>query len=355
MTVRIGVLGCGRIGRMHARLLSRRVAGAELAGVYDVVPAAAQEVAEHLGVPAAASADELVRDASTDAVAICTSPDTHVDLIVTAAKAGRSIFCEKPIALDLKRVDEVLLDVDRAGVVLHIGFNRRFDPAHNAVRDAVAAGEIGELHLLRVTSRDPAPPPLGYIATSGGMFLDLTIHDFDMARYVTGSEVVEVFAAGAARLDTIGEAGDIDTAAITLTHSNGCLTTIDNSRHSVYGYDQRLEAFGSKGLMSSENAPAHAAVRHDANGAHIPPIANFFVDRYTASFLLQWEVFVDCVAERGVPPVSGLDGRAALVLGLAAKRSLADNRSVAVAEIDPLAQASEDQNDSRIGTALSGA
>ncbi|MDQ3391150.1 MAG: inositol 2-dehydrogenase [Actinomycetota bacterium] len=336
MTVRIGILGCGRIGRMHAELLSQRVPGAELAGVYDVIPAAARAVAEQFGVAATASVDELITADGIDAVAICTSTESHVDMIVAAAGAGLGVFCEKPIALDLKLVDDALAEVERTGVGLHVGFNRRFDPAHRAVHDAVAGGKIGELHLLRITSRDPAPPPLGYIATSGGLFLDMTIHDFDMARFVTGSEVVEVSAAGAARIDpAIAEAGDIDTAAITLSHADGCLTVIDNSRRAVYGYDQRLEAFGSEGLVASENAPAHGAVRHDAAGTHVPPIANFFLDRYTASFVLQWEAFVGCVAERRPPPVTGSDGRATLVIGLAAKRSFAEHRSVAVSEIDP--------------------
>jgi myo-inositol 2-dehydrogenase/D-chiro-inositol 1-dehydrogenase len=335
-SLRIAVLGCGRIGRMHAELLARRVDGAALAAAYDVIPAAADLVSASLGVPAAGSVDELLGSSEVDAVAICTSTDTHVELIVAAARAGKAIFCEKPIALDLKRVDEALAEVDTAGVALHIGFNRRFDPAHRAVRDAVAAGDVGDLHLLRITSRDPAPPPLGYIATSGGLFLDMTIHDFDMARYISGSEVVEVDAHGSARVDpAIGEAGDIDTAALVVTHADGCLTLIDNSRQAVYGYDQRVEAFGSGGMISSENAPAHAAMRFDADGGHLPPIANFFLDRYTASYVRQWEAFVASVADGGRPPVSGRDGRAPLVIGLAAKRSLDEHRPVAIAEIDP--------------------
>ena len=182
-----------------------------------------------------------------DAVAICSSTDTHVPLLmIEAADSGKAIFCEKPISLDLGQVDEALAIVREAGVPIQIGFNRRFDAAHKSVRDAVADGELGDVHLVRITSRDPAPPPIEYVKLSGGIFLDMTIHDFDMARYVTGSEVVEVYAQGAVRVDpAIGEAGDVDTAAVMLRHDDGCITTIDNSRQAVYGYDQRVEAFGS--------------------------------------------------------------------------------------------------------------
>ncbi len=333
--VGVAVLGCGRIGSMHADLLAGRVPQARLTGVFDVEGDAASAVGARLGVSVAATVDELVEADGVDAVAICTSTDTHVEMIVRAAAAGRHVFCEKPIALDLDRIDAALHDVERAGVALHVGFNRRFDPAHRSVRDAIAKGEIGDVHLLRITSRDPAPPPLAYLATSGGLFLDMSIHDFDMARFVTGSEVVDVTATGTARDPAIADAGDIDTAAITLIHENGCITTIDNSRRALYGYDQRVEAFGSGGLVASENAAARAVVRRDASGAHEPPMADFFLDRYATSFVHQWEDFVGRVADRRPPSVTGLDGRAPLVLGLAARRSLDERRTVPVAELDP--------------------
>jgi myo-inositol 2-dehydrogenase/D-chiro-inositol 1-dehydrogenase len=320
---------------MHADLIDHRIEGAELAGVFDVVSEAATTVASLHGVHQASSAEELIASDDVDAVAICTNTDTHVELMISAARAGKATFCEKPIALDLKRVDEALEEANQAGVALHVGFNRRFDPSHRAVHDAVAAGDLGDLHLVRITSRDPAPPPLAYIATSGGLFLDMTIHDFDMARFISGSEVVEVDAHGAARVDpAIGEAGDIDTAAILLTHADGCLTMIDNSRQAVYGYDQRVEAFGSGGMISSQNAPANAAMRFDADGGHLAPIAYFFLDRYTQSYVVQWDAFVAAVTAGEPPPVSGLDGRAPLVIGLAAKRSLDERRRVAISEIE---------------------
>ena len=281
-------------------------------------------------MPALDSAEDVLA-AGVDAVAICTSTDTHVELITTAAAAGVAIFCEKPISLDLAAVDRALAAVDAAGVLLHVGFNRRFDPAHASVQQAVASGRLGQLHLVRITSRDPAPPPIGYLERSGGLFLDMTIHDLDMARFVTGSEVVEVYADGGVRIDpAIGAVGDIDTAVVQLRHADGCLTVIDNSRACAYGYDQRVEAFGSAGMAASENQPAHAASRSTPAGSHAPPIPHFFLERYMTSYLRQWEAFVDAVVEGGPAPVSGADGRAPLVLGLAAGRSLAERRPVAI-------------------------
>ncbi|MGZ4354353.1 MAG: Gfo/Idh/MocA family oxidoreductase, partial [Gaiellaceae bacterium] len=229
--IRVGVLGTGRIGRLHAELLSERVDGASLVAVYDPLAGVAQPVAERLRVPEAASADELYASDEIDAIAICSSTDTHVEAVVGAAAAGKAIFCEKPISLDLAEVDRALAAVGRADVLFQVGFNRRFDPAHQAVHDAVASGAIGDVHVVRISSRDPEPPPLEYARHSGGLFLDMTIHDFDMARYVTGSEVVEVFARGAVRITPeLAELGDVDTAVVTLVHENGAVSLIDNSR-----------------------------------------------------------------------------------------------------------------------------
>jgi myo-inositol 2-dehydrogenase / D-chiro-inositol 1-dehydrogenase len=330
---RVGVVGCGRIGRMHAELLHRRVPGVSVAAVQDAVPEAAGALAGELAVPAVDTIDDVLAF-GVDAVAICSSTDTHVELITAAARAGVAIFCEKPISLDLAQVDAALATVHAAGVMLHVGFNRRFDPAHRSVRDAVAAGELGRLNVVRITSRDPAPPPIAYIERSGGLFLDMTIHDFDMARFVTGSEVVEVFARGDVRFDeAIGAAGDIDTAVVVLRHADGCVTVIDNSRQCAYGYDQRVEAFGTLGAAASDNPAGHSGVRLDASGVHRPPLPHFFLDRYIPSYLEQWRAFVVAVAERGPAPVSGADGRAPLVLGLAAQRSHAEGRPVQVDEI----------------------
>jgi myo-inositol 2-dehydrogenase / D-chiro-inositol 1-dehydrogenase len=331
---RIGVIGVGRIGRMHAELLARRVSGAALAAVYDAHEPTAQAIGEALGVPVAGSADELLGDPDVDAVAICTSTDTHADLVVAAARAGKAIFCEKPVSLNLAEVDRALAAVAEAGVPFQIGFNRRFDPAHASVRETVASGELGDPHLVRITSRDPAPPPMGYVATSGGIFLDMTIHDFDMARYVTGSEVVEVFARGSVRVDPgFGEAGDVDTAMVMLVHEDGCLTSIDNSRRAVYGYDQRVEVFGSGGMAASENEFAHSGVVRTAEGTHEPPLQWFYLERYTASYVREWEAFVAALAGGRTPPVTTHDARAPLVIGLAAWRSLREGRAVRVDEV----------------------
>jgi myo-inositol 2-dehydrogenase/D-chiro-inositol 1-dehydrogenase len=329
--VRIAVIGVGRIGSMHAELLARRVPGAELAGVADADPGAARAVAARLGVPAL---DDPL-DGDADAVAICTSTDTHADLIVAAARAGMAIFCEKPVSLDLAEVERALGAVEAAGVPFQIGFNRRFDPAHRAVHDAVAGGAVGEPQLVRISSRDPAPPPLAYVKVSGGIFLDMTIHDFDMARYVAGSEVVEVFARGAVRVDDgFAEAGDVDTALVTLVHENGCLTAIDNSRQAVYGYDQRVEVFGSEGMAASENPLAHTAVVRTAEGTRLPTLPHFYLERYVPSYLGEWEAFVAAVDGGTTPPVTVRDARAPLIIGLAAWRSLREGRPVPVAEIE---------------------
>ena len=334
MTVRFVVLGCGRIGTMHAEYLHRRVSGAEVVGVFDVFGDSAGAISTELGVPAVDSLEDAL-SLDADAVAICTSTDTHVDCMVAAARAGRAIFCEKPISLDVAEVDRGLRAVEAAGVPLHIGFNRRFDPSHRSVAEAVARGAVGDVEVVNITSRDPAPPPISYIAVSGGIFNDMAIHDFDMARYVTGSEVDSVYAVGRVRVDpAIGEAGDVDTAVIVLTHDNGALTTIDISRRAVYGYDQRVEAFGSAGMAQSTNHHEVNAVLASGDGYRQAPLQHFFLERYAVSYLDQWAAFVDAV-EHGTPmPVSGLDGRAPLVIGMAAKKSMDEGRPVQISEID---------------------
>jgi myo-inositol 2-dehydrogenase/D-chiro-inositol 1-dehydrogenase len=327
-TVRVGVIGVGRIGRMHADLLARRVPGASLAAVHDPDRAAARAV----GVPTFDAVEELLAD--VDAVAICSTTETHADLIVAAARAGRAIFCEKPISLVLAEVDRALAAVGEAGVPFQIGFNRRFDPAHEAVRAAVVRGDVGTPQIVRISSRDPDPPPMEYVRGSGGIFLDMTVHDFDMARYVTGSEVVEVFARGAVHVDpAFGEAGDVDTALVTLVHENGCLTAIDNSRRAVYGYDQRVEVFGSRGMAASENPLAHTGVVRTADGTSMPGLPYFFLERYVPSYVREWEAFIDAVRTGATPPVSGADARAPLVIGLAAQRSLREGRPVRIEEV----------------------
>jgi len=332
--IRIGLLGAGRIGSLHARLIAREVPGLELSAVYDVDTDAAQAVGQALGVEIASSAEELMERSTTDAVAICTSTDTHIDLLVAAAAIGKPVFLEKPVFLDLAEVDRGIAAAERAGLFLQVGFNRRFDPAHASVREAIAAGEIGELHLVRISSRDPAPPPLAYIRVSGGIFLDMTVHDFDMARFVTGTEVDEVYALGDVRVDPeIGEAGDFDTAVVILRHADRVLTVIDNSRRAAYGYDQRVEAFGSAGMAASHNPLVHTGTVSTESGTRTQPLPHFFVERYVPSYVAQWAAFERAVRAGGPPPVTAEDGRAALVVGLAAWRSVREGRPARMAEI----------------------
>ena len=331
--VRIGLLGCGRIGAMHAELIARRVPGAELAAVYDVVDDAAASVAAAFGARVATSPAGVHGADDVDAVAICSSTDTHIDLLLEVAAAGKPAFVEKPLSLDLAEVDRGIAAATEAGIAVQVGFNRRFDAAHRQVRDRVASGDLGDVHLVRISSRDPDPPPIPYIEVSGGIFCDMTIHDFDMARFVTGSEALEVYATGAVRVDpAIGEAGDLDTAVVVVTHASGAITTIDNSRRAVYGYDQRLEAFGSAGMACSDNPPSATARYWDTDGSHGLPLPHFFLERYTPSYLAEWDGFVAMVG--GAPsPVSLADGRAPLVMGLAAWKSVREGRPVAVSEI----------------------
>ena len=333
--VRVGVIGAGRIGAIHAENLAGRVPGAEVGAIADINVVAAQALAARLHVPAAA-ADyrSVLEDPSIQAVIICSSTDTHARLIEEAAAAGKHIFCEKPIDFDLARTDRALAAAARAGVKLQIGFNRRFDPNFRKAREVVAGGQIGAPHLLRITSRDPAPPPLDYIRVSGGLFLDMAIHDFDMARFLMDSEVVEVFATGAVLVDpAIGEAGDVDTAVTTLRFANGAIGAIDNSRRAVYGYDQRVEVFGSAGAVAISNNAADNAVVSDAQGVHAGRPLYFFLERYAESYAAEMKAFIAAVQQDMTPPVTGAAGRAAVVLGLAAKKSLAENRPVRVDEI----------------------
>ena len=334
MTLRIAVLGVGRIGRMHAELVSRQVPEATLAMVQDINADAASAVGEQFDVAHTTEVDKVLSSADVDAVAICSSTDTHVPFMIAAAKAGKAIFCEKPISLDLGNVDEALAVIQASSVPFQVGFNRRFDAAHSSVRDAVIDGSVGDLHIVRITSRDPAPPPIPYIEVSGGIFLDMMIHDFDMARFVTGSEVVDVYAQAAVRIDpAIGEAGDVDTAVVMLRHENECITTIDNSRQSVYGYDQRVEAFGSGGMAASENPLTHTGMRRSAAGTISPTIPYFFLDRYIPSYVEAWKSFVGYVSGGGPSPVGANDGRAPLVIGLAAWKSFREGRAVRCDEI----------------------
>jgi myo-inositol 2-dehydrogenase/D-chiro-inositol 1-dehydrogenase len=277
----------------------------------------------------------ILSDRTIDSVAICSSTDTHAKIVIEAAQAGKHIFCEKPVDLDLATIDAALDAVEKAGVKLQVGFNRRFDPNFRKVRAMVADGKIGEPQIIRITSRDPAPPPISYVKVSGGMFLDMTIHDFDMARYLSGSEVVEVYvAAGVMVNPDIGEAGDVDTAVITLRFANGAIGTIDNSRKAVYGYDQRVEVFGSEGMIQAHNNTPDNDVYFNGDGVHSANPLYFFLERYMDSFIAELKDFVQSIVDNTTPPVVGLDGRIPVVIGMAAKKSYLEHRPVKISEIE---------------------
>jgi myo-inositol 2-dehydrogenase/D-chiro-inositol 1-dehydrogenase len=333
--LRVGIIGAGRIGRLHAENITRLVPEAEVAGIADVDLAAAERVAASLGVPrAVADYRRLLDDGAIQAVLICSSTNTHAEIACAAAEAGKHIFCEKPVDLSLERIDQVLAAVERAGVKLQVGFNRRFDPSFAQVQRVVAEGKIGQPHLLRITSRDPAPPPLAYVRASGGIFLDMTIHDFDMARFLMGSEVTEVSTAGAVLVDpAIGAEGDLDTALVTLRFANGALGAIDNSRRAVYGYDQRVEVFGDAGMAAAGNHTPDAHVVSDAAGVHSAKPLYFFLERYTAAYVAEVRAFVAAVCNDEPVPVTGRDGRIPVVMALAARRSYDLRRPVRLSEI----------------------
>ena len=333
--LRFGVIGAGRIGKLHAENLATRIPGATVACIADPVLDSARDLAARLHVPAfSADYHAILNDPTIDAVAICSSTDTHAQIITEAARAGKQIFCEKPIAYDLAKIDEALAAVEKAGVRLQIGFNRRFDPNFKRIHELVAAGKIGEPQILRITSRDPAPPPIEYVKVSGGIFFDMTIHDFDMARYIAGSEVEEIFVAGAVRVDPkIGEAGDIDTAVITLRFANGAIGTIDNCRKAVYGYDQRVEIFGSAGMLAAANNTPDSVVYSGSETVQSAKPLYFFLERYAESFVAEMRAFVATVQESKPTVVTGLDGRIPVRMAMAAVRSLKENRPVRLTEI----------------------
>ena len=334
LPVRFGILGAGRIGRLHAELLMRQVNGATVSMVFDAQPVAATRLAESLGVEVAATLEEILNSPKVDAIAVLTSTNTHVDLVIQAAAAGKPIFCEKPISLELAEVDRAIAAVKAADVPFMVGFNKRFDPGHAAVRDAVHSGALGLLHVLKITGRDPAPPPPEYVAVSGGIFLDMVIHDFDLARYITGSEVSQVYAVGAVRVDErIGEAGDVDTVVILLTHEDGAFTTLDSSRRAVYGYDQRIEAFCAEGMAVSENQLRNNSWIRTADATQLPLPTWSFLDRYREAYRLEWEAFVESLRGGTPSPVDLEDGRAPIVIALAAAKSMREGRPVRISEV----------------------
>ena len=334
--LKLGLIGAGRIGQLHAEHLSLRIPSAQVVMVADVVEDAASHCAMRYHIPSFTSDYHAVLEQpDIEAVVICSSTDTHATIIEEAATAGKHIFCEKPIALDLTSIDCALDAVKHAGVKLQLGFNRRFDASYQRVRQAVEQGEIGRPHLLHITSYDPAPPPITYIRVSGGLFLDMMIHDFDMARYLIGHEVEEVFTMADAMIDpAIGKAGDVDTAVVMLQFSNGVIATISNSRQASYGYDQRVELLGSSGAISVQNNYPNTVIISDAQSIHRDLPLHFFTERYSESFVAEMAAFVDAILRDAPVPVTGNDGRVPVVMALAAKKSLDEHRPVRLSEIE---------------------
>jgi len=331
--VRLGLLGAGRIGQTHARSIAA-AEGARLVAVADPVEAAAAAVVRMTGAQAV-SAEELLHDPAVEGVLIATPTDVHADLIKRAADAGKAIFCEKPLDLDLSRAQQGVTAAARRGVPLMVGFNRRFDPSFRRLREEIDGGRIGDVELVQITSRDPAPPPLAYIQHSGGLFRDMMIHDLDMARFLVGEPIVEISATGSALVDeTIGTAGDVDTAVAVLRSSGGRLCVISNSRRAVYGYDQRIEIHGSAGMLSAGNPVATTVTRADGAGFATDPLNDFFMDRYADAYRLEMAAFCAVVRGGNVPYPDGRDGLAALAIADAASESLATGRTVAVEPVD---------------------
>jgi myo-inositol 2-dehydrogenase/D-chiro-inositol 1-dehydrogenase len=330
--VRLALIGCGRIGRVHADSIDVHPR-AELAYVYDPVEDAAREVGSRFGAPWGTDVDAVFDDASVDAVVVASPTPTHVDFLTRAVRAGKAVLCEKPIDLDLARVDACRAEIGALADRVMVGFNRRFDPSFRDIRTRVAAGEIGTLEQLTIISRDPAPPPVAYVAVSGGLFRDMTIHDFDMVRYLLG-EVVEVIATGANLIsDEIEATGDIDSAVVVLRGADGGLCSITNSRRCAFGYDQRLEAFGERGMLSAANQLPTSVRFSGAEHTEVAaPYHNFFLDRYTPAYRAEMDHFVTAVETGSVPSPGFDDGRAALVLADAANESLRTGTTVKVAK-----------------------
>lgn len=331
----IGIIGAGRIGKVHAQSITYNVPTAKVLGITDVFKDGLQELADKYGIEKVYNDyKEMLADDEIDAVLVCSSTDTHADISIEAAKAGKHVFCEKPVDLTPAKVQAVIDAVAEAGVKLQVGFNRRFDHNFAHVRNLINEGKVGDLELIKITSRDPAPPPAEYAAVSGGMFLDMTIHDFDMARFLAGCDVTEVYANATCLVDpAIGEAGDVDTAIINLKFENGALGVIDNSRRAAYGYDQRIEVFGSLGAaMAANDTPTNVTIMNNDGVTTDKPLY-FFLERYMQSFRDEMVQFVDAVLNDKATPTTGTDGLNSILVALAAKKSVQEGRPVKISEI----------------------
>ncbi|MDX9801473.1 MAG: inositol 2-dehydrogenase [Spirochaetia bacterium] len=335
--IKVGIIGAGRIGKVHAESIAYHIPEAELVTVSDpFLNADIEKFMKNLGVKKVTKDyKEIINDKDIDAVLVCSPTNTHSQYSIEAANAGKHIFCEKPIDMEIDKIKETVKAVEKAGVKFQVGFNRRFDHNFSKVKSLVKEGKIGDIHVVRITSRDPAAPPAEYIKGSGGLFLDMTIHDFDMARYLSGSEVEEVFAYGAVLVDpAIGKAGDIDTAVITLKFANGALGIIENSRQAVYGYDQRVEVFGSKGAVEVSNDTPSSAVLSTKEGVSGEKPLYFFLERYMESFTEEKRQFFAAIRNKTAVPVSVTDGLKPVIIAKAALKSVKEGRAVKISEID---------------------
>ncbi|MEO6960732.1 MAG: inositol 2-dehydrogenase [Puia sp.] len=330
----IAIIGIGRIGKVHLKNILRNLPAANLVAVADNHYPPEDFRKEFPGIIFSSDPAEVVALPNVDAVIICTPTSSHADMIDLAVRSGKHLFCEKPVDLSLKRTKALVDSAKAAGVKMMLGFNRRFDPDFMQARQSIQAGRIGDIQIVKITSRDPGLPPLDYIKNSGGLFMDMAIHDFDMARYLMGKEVKEVYARGLVLVDKqVGEAGDIDTALTTLLFEDGTYAVIDNSRKAVYGYDQRIEVFGSKGMINVENSLNNRNVISDAEGIHYALLLDFFMERYAASYLKEMQHFLEALINNSPLPVSGEDGLKAAVIAMAAKKSADTGRPVAISEI----------------------
>lgn len=326
MQLKIGIIGLGRIGKIHYNHIRHQIPEAEVVMVSDVDKNGLPRDVKH------GNAEELIAHPDIDAVVICSPTDTHSAYVEECARRGKHVFCEKPLDLSLARIRETLKVVRQHNIQLMLGFNRRFDANFVKLKTLVDTGKIGDVQLVKITSRDPAPPSVAYLKSSGGLFLDMTIHDFDMARYVMGKEVKEVYAAASVLTGgAVAEAGDIDTAVVTLKFEDDSMAVIDNSRKAVYGYDQRLEVFGSKGMAHVENNKPDSHVYYHEEGVASALPLHFFMDRYTTSYLTEMKAFVRSVQEKQPVPVGGSDGLKAALIAVAAQQSVEKNAPVALA------------------------
>ena len=334
--VTVGIIGAGRIGKVHVESICTQVADAKVKTLADpFMNDATAAWAKDMGVQnVTKDYKEILADPEIDAVLICSSTDTHSPISVEAIKAGKHVFCEKPIDHDVEKIQEVIDALKGSKVKYQVGFNRRFDHNFEAVQRAVAEGTIGDTHLIKITSRDPEPPSAEYVKVSGGMFLDMTIHDFDMVRFLAGCNATEVYTEAAVLVDpAIGEAGDVDTAVITLKMENGAIAVIDNSRKAVYGYDQRAEVFGSKGMVATGNDTASAAVISNENGVTGEVPLHFFLERYMAAYAKEVKCFIDAIVNDTDTPLGVMDGLEPVLMGLAAKKSMEEHRPVKISEV----------------------